>query len=129
MRYLYHLPDRLSRHSSLDASAKLFCTAWSDYDTGKEFQAFSLYDTALVELKKSLAPILKDSAQPSAEIVAATALLERTEALFMQGPRSYRINPHIRALGDLLKQKGPPLDLDDKFDVILTHEIRWMVVS
>jgi hypothetical protein len=128
MGYLCHLPERLPQHTSLDTSAELFCTAWSDYNKGKGFTALSLYNTAIVELKKTLS-IVNDSTQYSAEILAAAALLERTEALFMQGPNSHHPKTHIMALEHLLERKGPPADMDDKFDVILTHEIRWLVVG
>lgn len=109
MRYLYHLPERLSRHISLDACTELFCSAWSDYISGNDFSAFELYDTALISIQNTL-PLVKDYTPPRVEMLAAMALLERTEALFMQGPGSHHFDVHMGALGELLKQKGPPSD-------------------
>jgi hypothetical protein len=62
-------------------------------------------------------------------MLVAMALLERTEALFMQGPGSHHYDAHMGALGELLKRKGPPSNLDDKLDIILTYEIHWLLVG
>ncbi|CAH0025653.1 unnamed protein product [Clonostachys rhizophaga] len=121
MSYLQYLPNRLANSDCLRDCVNYFWVQWQNFlERGKHQN-----NEVAQPIGQILAALKGESDAATLETLASVALLERASTLFSNGINFLWFEPHLQALRLVVLARGKT-NADDKLDVALTQEIRWV---